>query len=452
MPATTTPTATPADTPTATPTVTPTTARWSLVTRLAFRVCVVYFGLYVICTQMLQGLFPIPLEIEIPNLEVLPPLRPLTAWVAVHVLGAQAATLQITATGSGDKTFDYAQVIVFLSLAVLATIVWSLLDRSRERYVGTYTWFRLFMRFSLAASMAVYGAVKAIPLQMPAPSLTRLLEPFGNMSPMGVLWAAIGSSKGYEMFAGFAELTAAVLLFIPRITTFAAMVCFAVITHVFVLNMTYDVPVKLFSFHLLVMCVVLLAPDTRRLLNVMILNRTAGPSTEPPLFSSRRAMRIAIAAQLVFATYILGIDIYGSVLQTKTRGAAAPKPAQFGIWDVEQMTIDGHTRSALVTDYDRWRRVIVSVGDRVSFQRMDSTFVGYSAKIDMAAKTWVLSKPADKNWTATFTFQQPAPDRLILDGTMDGHALHMDARLVDHTKFLLLSRGFHWIQEVPFNR
>jgi hypothetical protein len=451
-PATSTPTATPTATPAAALVATPTATHWSLATRLAFRLCVIYFGFYVIFTQMLGGLFPIPLDIDISNLAMLPPLGNLTVWTSVHLFGAQAATLQITQTGSGDRTFDYAQVIVFLSLAVLGTIVWSLVDRSRARYVGAYKWFRLFLRFSLAGSMAVYGAIKAIPLQMPAPSLRRLLEPFGDMSPMGVLWASIGASKGYETFAGIAELTAAVLLFIPGITTFAAMVCFAVVTQIFILNMTYDVPVKLFSFHLLVMCVVLLAPDTRRLVQFLILNRTADPSQEPPLFDSRRARRIAVAAQIVFATYVLGVNFYGSLQQRKTRGADVPKPALFGIWDIDRMTIDGHTRSPLVTDYDRWRRVIVSVNNQMSFQRMDSTFTNYTVKIDMAAKSWTLGKPADKNWTAKFTFQQPARDRLILDGTMDGHALHMDTRLVDHTKFLLLSRGFHWIQETPFNR
>ena len=43
--------------------------------------------------------------------------------------------------------------------------------------------------------MVSYGMVKAIPLQMPSPSLTRLLEPYGNFSPMGVLWASVGASR-----------------------------------------------------------------------------------------------------------------------------------------------------------------------------------------------------------------------------------------------------------------
>ena len=69
-----------------------------------------------------------------------------------------------------------------------------------------------------------------------------------------------------------------------------------------------------------------------------------------------------------------------------------------------------------------------------------------------AKKTLVLTKGSDKNWKATFTFQRPTPNRLTLDGEMDGRKTQMQLQLVDRTKFLLLSRGFHWIQEYPLNR
>ena len=43
-------------------------------------------------------------------------------------------------------------------------------------------------------------------------------------------------------------------------------------------------------------------------------------------------------------------------------------------------------------------------------------------------------------------------DRLILDGSIDGHQVHMELQLVDPNKFLLVRRGFHWIQEFSLNR
>jgi hypothetical protein len=30
--------------------------------------------------------------------------------------------------------------------------------------------------------------------------------------------------------------------------------------------------------------------------------------------------------------------------------------------------------------------------------------------------------------------------------------LHMHLQLLDREKFLLVNRGFHWMQETPFNR
>jgi hypothetical protein len=49
-------------------------------------------------------------------------------------------------------------------------------------------------------------------------------------------------------------------------------------------------------------------------------------------------------------------------------------------------------------------------------------------------------------------FQRPTPDKLNLDGEMDGHKVRMQLGLVDDKKMLLVSRGFRWVQETPFNR
>jgi hypothetical protein len=56
------------------------------------------------------------------------------------------------------------------------------------------------------------------------------------------------------------------------------------------------------------------------------------------------------------------------------------------------------------------------------------------------------------DWKGNLTFERVAPNRLILDGDMDGHKVHMQLQRVDREKFLLVTRGFHWIQEYPFNR
>jgi uncharacterized membrane protein YphA (DoxX/SURF4 family) len=425
-------------------------ARWSLARRIAFRLCFVYLGLFCLSEQILGGLFPIP-KVEFPDLATLWPTRQIVFWTATHVFHV-TQPLVYKGSGSGDKTFDWVLAFCLMVFAIAATCLWSVLDRRRENYVTLYKWFRVFIRFALATELILYGMDKVIPLQMPFPSLTRLLEPFHDFSPMGVLWYSIGASPAYEMFAGCAEVLGGLLLILPRTTTLGALVAMADMTQVFMLNMTYDVPVKLFSFHLLLMAAFLLAPEFERLADFFFRNRAVGPSRQGQLFRTRRANRIALAAQIFLGTWVIGNNVYSGWESWHTYGGGRPKSALYGIWDVAELSIDGQVRSPLLTDYDRWHRAVFDVPDRVGFQRMDDSFARYGATINSSGKTIALTKDNDKNWKANFTFQRAAENELILDGNMDGHTMHMQLQLVDLKKFVLVSRGFHWIQEYPFNR
>lgn len=425
-------------------------ARWSAATRILFRFCLLYFGLYSLLTQIISSLVPLFIE-QIPDLSAFWPVRPLVFWTAAHVFQVKTE-LVYTGSGSGDKTFDWVMAFCILVFSLVAASVWSLVARKSPSHPQLYKWFRLLIRICLAGQMFAYGFAKAIPMQMPFPYLNRLVTPYGNFSPMGVLWSSIGSSPAYEIFAGCAELLGGILLMIPRTALLGAMVCLADMTEVFALNMTYDVPVKLFSFHLILMAVILLAPELPRLAAVFALNRPVGASAQPPLFASPRANRIAVVLQLLLLVWLVGANLYAGRNEWYTYGDGRPRSPLYGIWTVEQMTVDGQVRPPLLTDNDRWRRVVFDFVERAQFQRMDDTMASFSAAINPAAQTLSLSKPSDKNWKANFKFERPAQDQLTLDGRMDSHQVHLQLHLVDRSKFMLVSRGFHWIQEYPFNR
>jgi hypothetical protein len=156
------------------------------------------------------------------------------------------------------------------------------------------------------------------------------------------------------------------------------------------------------------------------------------------------------ALQVLFGVWLLWGGYQSGVAGFATRGPNAPKPPLYGIWKIDRMTIDGVERSPLVTDYERWRRVIIQSPTTVAFWRMDDTFFYLGSKVDTGAKTVALSRGTSA--AGSLTFQQPAADQLVFDGAIDNHKIHMETSLVDHTKFMLLSRGFNWIQEFPFNR
>jgi hypothetical protein len=225
--------------------------------------------------------------------------------------------------------------------------------------------------------------------------------------------------------------------------------------------MTYDVPVKLFSLHLVVMSLVLLAQDRTRLLNVFILNRATDARPQTPLVRRPMFDRGLVALQLALAAWLVYSNYTGSVEASTRFGSAAPKPPLYGIWDITSMTIDGQVRSALITDYDRWRRAVVTAANALAFQRMDDTFLPYRAAYDAGARTLTLSKappvgvpPAGVKVpdVGRLTVEQSSPERVTLDGTIEGRQVRMDLQRVDHTNFRLLQSRFRWIQDYPFNR
>ncbi len=416
---------------------------WRLATRVAFRFAFAYLGLYVL---VVMGP-PVP---GIPGLGELPPFRSLFLWTATHVFGITDRL--VLASGSGDKIVDWVTVAWLVPTSVVAVAAWSILDRGRRDYVSLSKWFRLLIRVSLGGTLVVYGISKIIPIQMPYPLLAKLVEPYGNFSPMGVLWASVGSAPAYEMFIGSAEAIGGILLFAPQTTLVGALICLADTVQVFALNMTYDVPVKLASFHLVLMSLFLLAPDASRLANVVLLNRPAGPSIEPPLAAGRRARQFLFWGPIVFGGLLVAMSVTIMMANWNQFGGGAPKPPLYGIWNADEMTTDGQARPPLLTDSGRWRRVIFQFQGFGFVQRMDDGLEEYGTEVDTRAKSLTLTKFGDQNWKARFGYEQPLPEQLILDGEMDGQKLHMQLRLVDRNSFSLVNRGFHWVQERPFNR
>src|SRR5277367_5447178 len=87
---------------------------WSSVSRIAFRFCFVYFGLYCLLTGIVVSLIPAP-NVDIPDPSTVWPVRPVILWIAAHVLRIKAP-LVYTGSGSGDKIFDY--VLIFCMLVI----------------------------------------------------------------------------------------------------------------------------------------------------------------------------------------------------------------------------------------------------------------------------------------------------------------------------------------------
>jgi hypothetical protein len=395
-------------------------------------------------------------------------------WDAVVPwVGKAVFHLKITVrpAGSGDTTYNYVQLFCFVALAMAAALVWTLLDRRTDSRIDharrdyswrndarLHEWLRVYVRFYLALTLFRYGIVKVIQLQFPSPSLDRLVQPYGASSPMGILWTLMGASALYNLFGGASEVLGGLLLTVRRTTLLGALICIGVMTNVVMLNFSYDVPVKLLSAHLLAMAVFLAAPDARRLASLFLLNRPVAPAVDRPLFARRWSHQGTLVLRTMAILLFVGFMAHEAYKRAKTDGELAPKPPLYGLWDVDDFVADGQARPPLLTDKTRWRRMIFDYPGYVEVQGPDDfqedSLQYYAFKLDARARTLSLTRgPEDKDkWRSGLSYAQPDPDHLVLEGTFDGRKIHAALHRIDRSRFLLVNRGFHWINERPFNR
>jgi len=418
------------------------TQRWSTAARAAFRFCVIYLGLFCLATQISGSMLP-NLLFDYRGLGRLAPMRDVTHLVARSVFGI---TVPLDDLSDGEPPFFWVQTFWIAVVSMLAAALWTTFDR-RPRDGALYAWFYLFVRVALAASLFEYGMTKLIPTQFPAPPLTTLVTPVGDLTLSALLWMTIGAAQPYEIFTGCIEVLAGVLVLIPRTTILGAILGLAALTQVLALNLAYDIGLKLVTLHLIALAAFLLAPDVPRLIDFFVRHRLSATSTPPLPARSERAQRVVLFVPIVLGAYALGMYAYINWTFWHVAGDKRPKSALYGIWNVDQLSVDGEARPPELNDYDRrWRRVILDAPDTIVFQRTDNSLASYGASIDTSRAVIALTKANSRHWSATFTYERPVGDRLTIAGDMDGHRIEAQLRLAGFDEFPLLNSSFRWIR------
>ncbi|MRG45156.1 hypothetical protein GFS24_08520 [Chitinophaga sp. SYP-B3965] len=369
----------------------------------------------------------------------------LVLWTNDHILHRPPIT--VFPNGSGDTTYSYVSMLSNVTVALLITIIWSLLDRRRKSYHMAYHWLRVLVRYYVASMMLLYGIIKIFHLQMPAPYLSQLVQPFGDKSPMGLAWSYVGYSKAFSAFTGWSEVIAGALLLFRRTTLLGAILCAFVSVNIVAINFCFDVPVKLFSSMLLLMSLFLMAPDVQRLLNVFLLNKPV----EPRVYYSylpKRWMRItAIVIKYLFIAFILISQVENGIRQQTTYGDDRPKPPLYGIYNSELLVRNGDTIPPLTTDTTRWRQLIIQFEKNAQVKLMNDSIQQLAFRVDTTLKTATVFNYKDTLHKAVLQYKV---DSVYL--TLSNDSIYYRFKKYDHRNFRLISRGFRWINEYPYNR
>ena len=141
--------------------------------------------------------------------------------------------------------------------------------------------------------------------QMGRPDFPEFLITLGEKSPMGLLWTFMGFSPVVQFLAGLAEFVAALLLLWRRTAWLGGLIGFIDLAVVWLLNMTFDVPVKIPSALQALLYLLVLAPWLPR--PFRFLAGRATEAVEPPrVITNDKVHRVTRFFPAVAAVVALG--------------------------------------------------------------------------------------------------------------------------------------------------
>ena len=427
------------------------TTTWTLFGRISFRFAFIYYLIYFNPLGLISGIPGMYYLTEAINY----PFDIFIHWFNDNFLHIRNELVPMG--GSGDTSYGWAQLYSYLFLAAIAALIWSVFDRKKASYPNFHYWLCILLRYSLAGTAFIYGILKVFAMQMYFPNLSQLATPMGDYLPMRFSWMFIGYSTPYQMFSGFAEVMVALLLVWRRTALLGALLAIGVFANVAMLNLAYDIPVKIYSLNLLVASIFLAWQERSRLFGFFLQNQTVQPSVLYEKYFSKKWQRIGrIVLKAVFIAMSFGFGTYNYYqyyLEFHRNNSKILEPIQPGMYHVELFVKNGDTIPESLADTLRWRDVIFDYNGSGSLSAQDSSlrmrygraYFSYLPDSLGNQLEWRLSS-WDSLPVVSFKMEIPEQDRIILTGKKQEDSLHVVLKKLNR-HFPLTERQFHWVSE-----
>jgi len=73
-------------------------------------------------------------------------------------------------------------------------------------------------------------------------------------------------------------------------------------------------------------------------------------------------------------------------------------------------------------------------------------------QVDTGRRTARFTSSRDSADISSFQYNEPDKEHVQLNGIFHGDSLQITLKRIDLNSFTLMSRGFHWINEYPYNQ
>lgn len=353
-----------------------------------------------------------------------------------------------------DSKYDFARFSFITTISLLSASIWLFIDSKLKLDYNQKlkTLLQTILRYHIGLTLILYGLSKVFLLQFGVMDIDSLEASIGEHSGMTFLWAFMSYSKFYGISAGLIEVAGGILLLYRRTTSLGAFLLLVAMLNVVLMDIGFDVSVKMFAIHLLLMVILLMWEDLERLFDFFFRGRLVKSFNYPPLFEEQKSKKVGIFIKVALFLYI--IVSFGNNMKERINSQHGNRYKAFtSAHEIELFVKNGDTIPKDETDHSRWNKIIINgvsnLPETLVISRMDDSREWYKFTADTIAKKLNLTKMySDSAKAYILTYETIEPKTYIYQGIFEGDTIWVKTKAKNLEDYRLIRNKIKLIRDL----
>lgn len=350
-----------------------------------------------------------------------------------------------------DSKYDYSRFLLIVCISTIGSVIWLFID-SKIKYSYTHklkVLLQTILRYHIGLTLILYGLAKVFLLQFGSLDINDLETNLGNQSGMGFLWKFMSYSDFYSISTGLIEVTGGVLVLFRRTTFIGAFILFIAMVNVVLVDIGYDVSVKMFAIHLLLMTVLLIFDNLKQLINFFITNKPTIPYNFAPFFNSKK-IRYGLKG-IILIYFIIS---FRNSFKERIRTEKSPNNIEMtGIYEIDIFIKNRDTINSSNSDRLRWETMRLNCNKyypkHVAIKNSDGQTQWFKFEENVLDKT-ITFKPIENASESEylFNYKKTGKNKFTFSGIYKGDTLSFSAKSKMIKDYLLTKNETQWIRDL----
>ncbi len=345
---------------------------------------------------------------------------------------------------NSDTLGLYLLVLLLLITSLSIAFIWTcFFTTNQKKFFKTYYWTRVTMSYYLALQLLIYGFDKVFKHQFYLPEPNTLYTPLGYLTKDILYWSTMGASYSYTVFSGVIEVLSAIFLLFRQTRIIGAILSIAIMTHVLMLNFSFDISVKVFSAFLLLLSLFISFTFLKKNIRYFLFNETIAVDFYQISASEYPHRIVKKVVKFIMVIIIFFEALHNPVSHQNFNDDWQPRPFLHGAYNTTCCIKNNDTISLALTDSNYIKRFFIHRQGYFITQFLNDDFQDYTLHYNISSNELIIDN--SNGTTTTLNYKWNIKDRILRLNFTDGISnTTYIAKQINLKTLPLLQPCFHW--------